>query len=215
MTAPSSRFDARTPADNSRLVREYPLAWVVSADDAAHGGGLHATPLPLLARSDESGRILHIVGHFARHNPQVAALQRQPQALFLFLGPHGYVSPSWMADRSQAPTWNYASMRCHARVRFHTDEARLQADVRALVDHHEAGRPESWQVDDMGERYEQLSQGIIGFEADVTDVLGRFKLGQDERDDVYLDIMRGLAGEPGGSPDLLDWMRMFNPLRDV
>ena len=106
-------------------------------------------------------------------------------------------------------------MRCHARGRFHTDEARLQADVRALVDHHEAGRPESWQVDDMGERYEQLSQGIIGFEADVTDVLGRFKLGQDERDDVYLDIMRGLAGEPGGSPDLLDWMRMFNPLRDV
>jgi transcriptional regulator len=210
---PPSRFDARTPADNERLMREHPFAWVVSADDAAHAGMLHATPLPLRVQCDAHGDIRRVVGHFARRNPQVAALQRQPQALFLFLGPHGYVSPSWMADRTQAPTWNYASVRCLASVRFIDDAQRLRGIVRDLVDAHEVGRPRQWRVDDMGPRYEQLARGIIGFEAEVDEVQGRFKLGQDERDDVFADIVRGLAGQGAASDPLRAWMNEFNPGR--
>jgi len=225
MTASPSLFEARTPGDNARLVREHPLAWIVSsvevpgsgADGAAPGaaGAPHATLLPVQAHTDSDGRITRLVGHFARRNPQVAALKRQPQAMFLFLGPHGYISPSWMADRTQAPTWNYASLRCHATVRLHADEQRLRDEIRALVDAQEAGRPAAWSVDDMGERYAKLAGAIVGFEAEVMAAQGKFKLGQDERGDVFADIVRGLAAQPGGASDpaLLAWMREFNVAR--
>ena len=210
-----SLFDARTPADNAQLVHAHPFAWLVSSDDAAHGGALHATPLPLRAQCDAQGHIVRVVGHMARRNPQVAALMRQPQAMFLFLGPHGYVSPSWMDDRTQAPTWNYASVRCHAVLHFHEDESRLRKEVRDLVDAHEAGRDKRWSVDDMGARYDSLSRGIIGFEARVSEVLGKFKLGQDERPDVFSDIVHALATAPpvADAPphdSLLGWMLRFN-----
>jgi transcriptional regulator len=207
----SRRFAARTPDDLARLVRDYPFAWVVSADDALHGARQHATALPLRAHCDEEGRIARVVGHFARSNPHVEALSRQPSALMLFLGPHGYVSPSWMSDRTQAPTWNYASVQCRATIVFHEDAARLHAAVEDLVDTHEHGRARRWQVADMGPRYHALARGIIGFEAEVFEVDGRFKLGQDERPDVLVDIVEGLAAaEGGGNAPLLEWMAQFN-----
>ncbi len=213
---PFSKFDARTPADELRLLRDYPLAWVTSGHGANQVSAPHATLLPIQAKTDAHGRLVGLVGHFARHNPQVEALRRQPQAQFLFLGPHGYISPSWMADRSQAPTWNYASVRCVATVHFHDDGRRLRDEIRALVDSQEAGRTGQWGVDDMGERYERLARAIVGFEARIDDVQGKFKLGQDERTDVFEDIVRGLAAQPGGdAATLLSWMHEFNPSRST
>ena len=107
-----------------------------------------------------------------------------------------------MVDRTQAPTWNYASVRCVASVRFIDDERRLREIVRDLV-----------RIDEMGPRHEQLARGIIAFEADVDESRGRFKLGQDERDDVFKDILRGLAAQGPGSEPLRDWMDDFNPGR--
>jgi transcriptional regulator len=42
-------------------------------------------------------------------------------------------------------------------------------------------------------------------------VRARFKLGQDERNDVFADIMTGL--NQAGSAELHTWMREFNPGR--
>jgi len=204
-----SRFDARAPADVARLTHEHPLAWVVSID----AGAFHASPLPLRTRCDAEGRMQRIVGHFARRNPQVEALRRSPQAMFLFLGPHGYISPSWMTDRTQVSTWNYAMAVCHASVRFLDDGDELRAAMRDLVDSQEADRPGRWHLDEMGPRYDRLAQAIIGFEATVSDVRSRFKLGQDERDDVYADITRALGAQGEASALLLNWMREFNAAR--
>lgn len=207
MSSPST-FAARQPGDVADLARAYPLAWVVSAG----ADGLLATPLPLLVHTDAGGALAALEGHFARSNPQVAALQADPRALLLWMGPQGYVSPSWMADRTQAPTWNYASAQCQARITFHHDPAALHAHLQALVAAHEAGRPDAWQPDEMGARYATLAARIICFRAEPTGVHDRFKLGQDERADVYTDILRGLQLSGGGQA-LCDWMRRFNPAR--
>jgi len=202
------KFCARTPLDVVRLVRGQPLAWIVS--DSGGGGNPIATLLPLLAAPTE-GQVTALTGHFARSNPHVPALQRDSRALVLFLGVNGYISPSWMADRTQAPTWNYASARFVVDVEFFEDAARIQAHLRELVGVMEVGRAAAWQIDEMGARYRTLSRRVIGFVAHVREVGAKFKLGQDERDEVFADIVRGLEREH--SAELLEWMQAFNPQR--
>jgi len=208
--SPPSTFAARGPGDVAELARAHPLAWVVSAGR----DGLLATPLPLLAHTDADGRLSALEGHFALSNPQVAALSADPQALLLWLGPQGYVSPSWLHDRTQAPSWNYASAQCQVRISFNDDAAVLRAHLQALVAAHEAGRDQAWQVDEMGERYATLAARIVSFRAEPVRLQERFKLGQDERADVYADILGGMSrsGADGGTA-LCEWMRRFNPGR--
>src|SRR5947208_16242291 len=94
-------FAPQSQEDIERLILEYPLAWVVSP-----GADLRATLLPLQAVKD-TGRMTGLIGHFARSNPQVPLLQREPRALIPFLGSKGYISSSWMTGPQPARTWNY------------------------------------------------------------------------------------------------------------
>lgn len=194
-------FEPRCEQDVHRLVLENPLAWVVSS------GG--ATLLPVRPMVDSDGRIGTLVGHFARSNEQVALLRSDPRALILALGPHSYISPSWMQDRTQAPTWNYASVQFVVDIEFFEDEREIEAHLRDLVEAMEAQRPRAWNVDEMGQRYQTLARHIIGFCARVQTARAKFKLGQDERRDVFGDIMAGLARD-GGAHTLLEWMSLFN-----
>lgn len=203
----SHPFSTWTDADVADLIAAYPLAWIVSGGPA----GFHATPAPLLADLDEEGRLVSLTGHLARSNSHVEALGQDGRALVLFTGPHGYVSPSWMADRTQAPTWNYAVLRIEAHIRFGI--VSVEEALERLSDVMEAGRPNAWAPAEMGERYGRLSRGVVAFRAEILKLDGRFKLGQDEREDVYPDIMAGLGQAEPGQGDLTDWMRRFNPAR--
>ena len=207
MTAPLNRFAARGPQDLADLARGHPLAWLCTSGAA----GQISSPLPLVPKFAPNGRIQAVEGHFARSNPQVAALQADGDAVILWMGVQGYVSPSWMADRTQAPTWNYATAQLRVRVRFDEDQEAILRHLRELTDLHEAGRPQAWSIDDMGARLALLAQRVIAFRAEVVDCKERYKLGQDERDDVYTDILAGLDAQPDAA--LPAWMRRFNPGR--
>lgn len=200
-----AKYAARSDDDVLRLVTENPLAWVVSAD------GPFATPLPLRPLRDADGALTGLIGHFARSNRQWERLRDNPRALVLFMGPHGYVSPSWMHDRVQAPTWNYASAIFAVELTFIDDEAELRALLADLIDAMEAGRDNAWSLPEVDARYAGLSRGIVGFHARIVGSKVTFKLGQDERDDVYVDILDGLKAE--GRRDLAAWMTAFNPGR--
>ena len=189
-----------------RLVLEHPLAWVVSRD----GEGFRATPLPLRPRV-AGGRIAALEGHFPRAHPQCAALQRDGRALILFTGPQGYISPSWVSNRTWAPTWNYAVVQFIVDVAFDETPARLDAHLDDLVNAMERGRPGAWRVTEMGARYDTLKRRIIPFDATVVEQRARFKLGQDESDGVFADITNALAGTD--CAELLAWMRELNPGR--
>jgi transcriptional regulator len=207
MTAPINRFAARGPQDLADLASQYPLAWICSQ---AAGGQL-STPLPLVPRFAPNGRIEAVEGHFARSNPQVAALRADGNACVLWMGVQGYVSPSWMADRTQAPTWNYATAQLGVTVRLIDEPGAIVAHLRELTERQEAGRPRAWSIAEMGPRLALLAQRVIAFRAEVLECQERYKLGQDERDDVYADILAGLDAQP--DPALPAWMRRFNPGR--
>ena len=180
-------FAPRSHADIVRLVADHPLAWVVSRD-------FQATPLPLVAETDASGCIATLIGHFARRNPQVSVLERNPDALILFQGPQGYISPRLVSNPTWAPTWNYAVVRFEVAVAFVPDET--DAAVRRLAGRLERARPNPWRVEELGTRYDQLRQRIIGFRAQVRGVRATFKLGQDEDRTTFNEIVAGLANTP-------------------
>ncbi|MBX7484020.1 FMN-binding negative transcriptional regulator [Qipengyuania qiaonensis] len=181
---------------------EHPLAQIFSW----HGGDAAATPLPLLVNWSKDGapRVTSVVGHFGRTNPQLDIIARNPQALITFMGHHSYVSPSWLDDRTQAPTWNYATAHLVVDIALMDTPAAARAAVDRLTAHMEAGRLQAWHRDEMGARYEQLVRGVIAFEGRVVDARYKFKLGQNERPDVLRDILDGLASE--GRHDLRKWM---------
>lgn len=200
-----AKYAARSDADVLKLVTEHPFAWVVSAD------GQSATPLPLRPLTDATGALTGFLGHFARGNPQLDVLRAAPQATMLFMGPHGYISPSWMADRTQAPSWNYASAAFDCDLEFIDSVEELRALMDDLIGAMEAGRAKAWAAADMGERYDRLSRGVVGFRARIREARPVFKLGQDERDTEFAEILAGLRAE--GQGGLADWMADFGTER--
>ena len=212
MSEQKNIYAARSDADVLRLMRQQPLAWIVSGSAES----FRASLLPVLAQTDAEGRLVRFAGHFSRHNDQLQLLQRDPQAVILVLGTNGYISPSWFADKSQAPTWNYVSAQFVVDMHFYDAPEAIEAHLRQLVNTMEAqasrGEEQSpWDVDQMGPRYFLRSPVIVGFEAEIRAARPKFKLGQEERDDVFSDIMAGLKHGP--TADLQAWMRDYNPDR--
>jgi transcriptional regulator len=191
----SSPFAPRNEAAVLDLIRAYPLAWVVSG-----GAGFDATPLPLLPELDAEGKLVSFLGHFAVSNPQVEAFRADPQALLLFKGPDGYISPRLVSNPTWGPTWNYAVARFHVRIEFVAEDNDLALDALAAA--LEGGHPDPWTTARMGPRYTQLRQYIIAFHAHIDHSRTTFKLGQDEQPHTFGEIVGGLEDDA-----LRQWMR--------
>lgn len=208
MDAKPEVYAASSDGDVLDLILRVPLAWMVSSDDV-----FGATLLPLRPQLDDAGRLVALMGHFARSNPQVRRLRDHPRALVLFTGPQAYVSPSWMADRTQAPTWNYASAAFDCDLEWFDGPEQIEAIVQDLVEAQEQSRPGAWSAEEMGARYAGLARGIIAFRAEIRTTRAVFKLGQDERRDVFDDILMGLDANAGG--EISGLMRRFAARADV
>ena len=201
--ARDERYAPRTHDDVVALLRQQPMAWLASP---GHDGC--ATPLPLRPELDAQGRLVALRGHLALRNPQLEALRADPRARAFVLGPHAYVSASWLDDRTQAPTWNYAAAAFALQVSLLEDAASVAAELDALAAQMEAGRPRAWRTADMGARYARLAQGVVAFRARIDGVRATFKLGQDERAGDFAQILAGL--DAAGERALAQWMRAFD-----
>jgi predicted FMN-binding regulatory protein PaiB len=190
MSSSPNLFAPRAPSDAADLIGTHALAWIVSRNS----GGLEASTLPLLVHRDAAGAPVSLEGHFARSNPQLARLRQDNRALVLFLGPHGYISPTWVRDRTWAPTWNFAHTQFEVTLDFFEEPAHIEAHLRKLVAHMECERHGQWTPDHMGPRFVGLSRGVVGFHAAITRADARFKLGQDERPEIFEDICNALEG---------------------
>ncbi|MES2045500.1 MAG: FMN-binding negative transcriptional regulator [Pseudomonadota bacterium] len=193
-------MNARAGIDDAALaglIAGYPLAWIIprAAPEAA-------SPMPLITELDEHGAPRSLLGHLPRRHPLVGHLNDDPRAVFLFQGPHGYISPESLSDKDWAPTWNFAIATIEAEVAF--DETLTDTALRQLVEHMERDRRAPWQVEAMGERYATLSEKVIGFRATITASHARFKLGQDESQPVFDQLVAAQ-----GDSELGRWMRAW------
>jgi transcriptional regulator len=166
----------------------------------ATADGILATMLPLVYDEGESrpglGPWGALLGHVARNNSQwrVAALG---EALVIAQGPDAYISPAWYATKREhgrvVPTWNYITAHVHGRLVIHDDPEWVEANVRRLTAHHEAGRAKPWSVDDAPEAYiaGQL-KAIVGVEIVIDRVEGKTKLSQNRSDADIAGAIEGL-----------------------
>lgn len=199
MSGPFDQYDAD---DVATLIAEYPLAWVCAAD----GNVEHASLLPLLARLDDAGQVIRLIGHMSRRNPLLPALTADPRALILFQGPQGYISPNAAASRTWIPTWNFAQVRVEAEIAFEPEGG--DSALAALVEAMESSQDEPWTIDEAGPRYQRLEPMIIAFSAKPVALSATFKLGQDERPETLRAIIANTADRA-----LVAWMRRFNATR--
>ena len=121
------QFHSHDPAHARALMREHPLASLVSTDDE---GFPFVTHLPLHAQ--ERGDTLVLLGHCARPNPHWRYLQARREALVTFMGPQAYLSPSVYPDLARVPTWNYLAVHCRVQARLIEEPAAKDALLKAL-----------------------------------------------------------------------------------
>ncbi len=85
--------------------------------------------------------------HVARANPQWQQIEVSSPVLAIFAGPHGYVSPTWYAERGGVPTWNYAVVHAHGEAICVYDAEHKREHVEALAAKYERGREAPWVPD--------------------------------------------------------------------
>lgn len=190
----SGKRDRYAPAhaqDIVDLIRHYPLASIVS--QRADGRFL-SSMLPLLPVQAEDGSLTGFLGHFARSNPQVEQASSLPLAHVTFQGPHGYIRPNWLSQTDWGPTWNYAVASFNVEIRLQPE--RNEEAIEALVAAMEGTHPGAWTVAALGERYRQLTPHVVAFEATITEACARFKLGQDESERGFEEIVSALGDSP-------------------
>ena len=91
-----------------------------------------------------------------------------------------------------------------------TTPAWLEANVRRLVEAHEAERPEPWAVDDAPRPYvEGQLRAIVGVELLIDRIEGKDKLSQNRSDADIEGVIAGLEGD--GELGVSSAMRRIRP----
>jgi transcriptional regulator len=190
-----SHFAQADAAALAALMREQPLAALVTLQ----GGEPTADHIPL--EFDAERQLLR--GHVARANPLWKAADGQ-QVLAIFSGTQAYVSPGWYPSKAAThkvvPTWNYAVVHAHGRLRAVDDAPWLRELVGRLTDHHEQPRAQPWSVNDAPADYvQQMLRAIVGIEIAVERLEGKWKLSQNRSAEDRAGVAAGLAAEPGAA----------------
>lgn len=190
------RFRAADPAGLLAELSAIRPATLVTAGPA----GLRASILPMIFDPDD-GPNGTLRGHLARANPQWRALSPETDALAIFDGADAYVSPAWYEEKRRTgkvvPTWNYTTVLVHGSLTVHHEPDWLLANVRSLVDRHEAGRIDPWSIDDAPDGYvETQARAIVGIELRISHLEAKRKLSQNRS---AMDVERVIAGLAEGS----------------
>ena len=182
------------------LIRSHPFGALVTLGP----GGLDANHVPFEIDPDPEP-LGTLRAHVARANP-VWKEAAGAEVLVLFQGPEIYISPSWYPTKQETakvvPTWNYAVVHAHGRLRAVEDRDWLRAFVTRLTDRHEAGRSDPWKVTDAPADYvESMLGGIVGLEIPLARLVGKWKVSQNRPAQDQAGVVEGLSreGQPPAS----------------
>jgi transcriptional regulator len=135
-----------------------------------------ASHLPVLYQRNDNQVLL--TGHWARPNPQWREIEGQ-RVMFIFHGPHAYISPRWYADTAkQVPTWNYVTAHVYGTIRLVTEDEALERIVTALAQKFESGTTVPWTLAGSDPANRARLKSIVGFELRSESIQIKLKLNQ-------------------------------------
>jgi transcriptional regulator len=189
------------------LIRAHSFATVVS--NGPDGPVASHAPVVLVA---EGGPFGTLQCHLAKPNPHAELLAAGGPALAIFQGPHAYISPRWYVSPVTVPTWNYAVVHAHGRARAMDDSA-LVDHLRRLTEAYEPGDG-GWTPDRIPQdAFTGLRRAIVGFEIEITRLEGKWKLGQNRREEDVRGAVDGLRRT--GDPDAVRIAEMMKAALDA
>jgi len=202
------QFHHTDPAIAQRIMREHPLASIVSV--GADGFPvLSHIPMHWQAASlwPDGPHCEHgvLLGHCARANPQAQLLASQPQGLVSFMGPQAYMSPGVYADKQRVPTWTYLAVQAKVQTRIidpHEDRDRL---LKCLIAEHEPAYAQQWRELPVNYTGAMLN-GIVAFEMQITDLQCAVKLNQ-HRPEAHVAMHAAYAQGTEQAQALARWMK--------
>lgn len=166
-------FQIDDPAVTAEFMRRFNFATIVTSGD----GAPQASHVPFIIDTSAPGLpLLH--AHFAKANPQWQDFDGEREALVIFQGPHGYVSPSLYEAHPSVPTWNYQVVHAYGVPRVVQDAAETRTHVLALIRHFEAQRPQPWQADLPQDYLRARLREVVAFRLQIERVEAKFKLSQ-------------------------------------
>jgi transcriptional regulator len=126
------------------------------------------------------GKFGTIFGHVSKQNPQQQTFDGAHDAVIVFRGPHGYISPTWYTKTDVVPTWNFAVVHVSGKLRAVSDRKPLHDLLAKLIDKNENYLNSGYSFAKLSDDYKfGLMAGIVGFEMEIEAIEGKFKLGQE------------------------------------
>jgi transcriptional regulator len=194
-----SHFAESRPQVLRDFIASHPLGLLVTQN---RSGGIEANSVPFFLDATDDATPGVLRAHVARANPLWKEARDDVDALVVFQGPHGYVSPAWYPSKAEhgkvVPTWNYLMVQGRGRLRAIDDKAWLRAFVTRLTDHHEGGRSAPWAVSDAPADYvETMLRAIVGIEIELSSLTGKWKVSQNRPAADRAGVVAGLRREGG------------------
>jgi transcriptional regulator len=188
-------FEERRPEILHDTIRKHSLGTLV----VMTANGLEANHIPFEIAAD-AGPFGTLHGHVARANPVWRDFDAGVEALVVFNGPQGYVTPSWYPTKQESgkavPTWNYIVVHARGTLRVVDEPGKTRAHLEQLTAHHEAGRPHPWKLTDAPQDYlEQMFRQIVPIEIPLTQLFGKWKVNQNRVERDRVGVMAGLKDE--------------------
>jgi transcriptional regulator len=182
------------------LMRARPFAALVSSGSA----GLYASHLPTVLKDDGPNGVIEC--HLARVNPHWKDLAEGNEALMIFQGPEGYITPNWYPSKARdgkaVPTWNFAVVHAYGRPEVVNEEDWLRRHVTELTAQQERGEAKPWAPSDAPPSYiDVMLRGIVGFRFAITRLEGKWKMSQNREMKDQAGVVKGL-GLRGSEDDL-------------
>jgi len=146
--------------------------------------GLDANHLPFELEPN-IGALGVLSAHASKNNPLLNEVKNLDEVLVVFQAGNAYISPTWLPSKKeterQVPTWNYKVVHAKGRIKLIQDEAHARKLVAKLTKRHEASRERPWKMSDAPKEYiGELLKKIFLIEIEITDLIGKFKLNQDD-----------------------------------
>lgn len=183
-------FAESDPSTLHALIAEHGFGMLVTV----HDGVPTVSHLPFLL-DPAAGAHGTLFAHLARGNPQWRDFDGAAEALAVFTGPHGYVSPRWYRPGNAVPTWNYTAVHVRGAPRIVTDTDTVRRQQAMLAAAYEGDAPDAWTLDTQPPDYiDGMLHGIVAFAMPIAGIEGKYKLSQNRPPADRAGVVAGLRG---------------------